>query len=170
MARRKSKNFSVRIPVLGGATAVIDSGDVELVKQYTWRIGGTDGRSVISDMDEKTIRLENLIMGVMGKVEVTFSDSNKLNFRRSNLHVDEANSTNTFRGVIFHPSKQRFQARVFKNRLAYRGPYRLSVDEAASDYDAMARGIIGSKAVLNFPTDEEKITPRSHAYPETGEK
>lgn len=155
MARRKSKDFSVRIPVLGGATAVIDSGDVELVKQYTWRIGGTDGRSIISDIDEKTIRLENLIMGVMGGVEVTFSDSNKLNFRRSNLHVDAANSTSVFRGVIFHPAKQRFQARVLKNRLAYRGPYRLSVEEAARDYDDMARGIFGDKAICNFPRNGE---------------
>jgi hypothetical protein len=150
MAGRKSKDFSVRISVQGGATAIVDSGDRELAKQYIWRIGGSDGRSVISDVDNKTVRLENLIMGVIEDVTVTFSDSNKFNFRRSNLQVEETNSVVNLRGVVFHPSKKRFQARVLKNRLTYRGPYRRSKKEAAHDYDLMARGILGFNAVVNF--------------------
>lgn len=154
MAGRKSKDFSVRIPVSGGATAIVDSADVELVKQYAWHLGGDDHQSVVSSDCGITVHLEHLIMGTLGGGKVIFTDGNKFNFRRSNLHISAPHSVSGFRGVVYHPQKQRFQARVHQNRHTFRGPYRLSAKEAAEDYDAMARGLFLNNAILNFPENK----------------
>jgi hypothetical protein len=154
-----------KIPV-GSGVALVDSCDAHLVRQYRWHPGGTKNHYAITAINGKNTYMHRLILDA-GKGEIVdHIDGNPLNNRRSNLRLvtpseNSANRSETsnpwgFKGVCYYEQKHKFQARVCKEGATYRGPYRKTPEQAAQDYDALARGIYGPFATFNFPQPGER--------------
>ncbi|MEQ8226783.1 MAG: HNH endonuclease [Rhodospirillales bacterium] len=158
-----------QIPV-GDRVAVVDAQDAHIIKQYRWRRGGTGGGYAVARVKGSTVYMHRLIMGAGAGEIVDHANGDTMDNRRSNLRLvtrseNAANRATTenasgFRGVVFHPLKNRYQGRVSKDGGTYRGPYRRKAEDAARDFDALARGLYGACCSFNFPMDGERgVTP-----------
>lgn len=146
--------------------AMVDPSDAHLVRQYAWHRGGTKDGYAATTIKGKTTYMHRLILGAAASEIVDHIDGNPLNNRRSNLRIvtRSQNAANLafsrnpygFKGVCFYPEKNRYQGRVCKDSGTFRGPYRKTPEEAARDYDAMARGIHGDHTTYNFPLPGER--------------
>ncbi len=159
------------VPLVGGGVALVDMADATLVSQYTWRPGGTGGRyavALISDRAKKTVAtvyLHRLVMAAGGGDIIDHIDGNTLNCRRANLrfvdgsenaaNIQRTRNSTGYRGVVFHPKRCRWQARIERNG-RYRGPFRTTAEAAAQDADALLRGLYGDIVAFNFPNPGER--------------
>lgn len=164
-----------RIKIAGGEIALVDAVDAHLVRQYRWHHGGTRNRYVVAyartGRGKPKIYLHRLIMAAAPGEIVDHIDGDPMNNRRSNLRLvsrseNAVNLTHTrnetgFRGVAFFPAQKKYQGRVQKDGGVFRGPYRKSPEQAASDFDAMARGLFGDYATFNFPRQSERGVQRT---------
>jgi len=160
-----------KIDIAGGSVALVDPEDAHLVRQYRWHRGGTKNRYAAANIDGKTTYMHRVIMATVPGEIVDHIDGDPLNNRRSNLRLvsrseNAANMTNTsnatgYRGVAYFPEKRKYQGRLQKDGGVYRGPYRKSPEQAANDFDALARGLFGQCATYNFPRQGERGVQRA---------
>ena len=155
-----------RIELSNGALALVDMADRHLVSEYRWHPGGTKNGYAIARVKGANVYLHRLIMGAGTDDMVDHIDGDPLNCLRSNLRYvtrsqNAANLSCTknqtgYRGVAYFPERVRYQARVMCKGATFRGPYRKNAEEAAQDFDSMARGIFGEHATYNFPGENER--------------
>ncbi len=158
-----------------GAEILVDCQDYERLRRKRWFPAGTDGRyagrTEVTGGVSRRIYIHREIMSPPPGCVVDHLDGDGLNNTRANLRIasrseNSANRTITrnstgFHGVCTDPDGERYQASVTKDGARYRGPWRHDPETAANDYDAMARGIHGDFAVLNFPRSDERGVERS---------
>ncbi|NIA67604.1 hypothetical protein HBA54_03275 [Pelagibius litoralis] len=155
-----------KIPIGEGKHALVDACDYELASEYSWHLGGTDRKYVAGTVNGSTGYLHRVVMGAGPDDIVDHRDGNPLNCRRDNLRMathsqNGANRSfhrnqNGYRGVAHYPKRNKYQGRIRHEGGIYRGPYRDSAVQAATDYDALARGLFGEFASFNFPRQGER--------------
>lgn len=149
--------------------ALVDPCDAALVREYSWHLGGTDKRYArTSSLGGQY--MHRLIVAPGPGEFVDHVNGHCLDNRRVNLRIasrsdNAANIAITsnatgYKGVNFHPEKRTYQARLCKDGQIFRGPNRKKPEEAALDYDGLARGIHGPFAVVNFPIGTERGVER----------
>ncbi len=167
------------IPLTDGSGTFVDRADYERLNQYCWyRAGDGDsyaGRSVKRNGKWRVVYLHRELMAPPPGFVVDHANGNKLDNRRENLRICTyaQNSANRavclnhtgFLGIGYDPVQDRFQAGVTQDGARFRGPWRLTALEAAKDYDALARGIHGEYARLNFPEPGEQGVIRPGGAP-----
>lgn len=161
-----SQSRMCKIPLVSGGNAFVNIADWHLVKEYNWWRGGTKNRYAVAKSNGLTVYMHRLIMAAGPDDIVDHIDGEPLNCCRTNLRfvTKSQNSANLstsrnpsgYRGVCFFPAKRKFQARVMKDHKSFRGPYRETAEEAAHDFDALARGLFGEYASYNFPQQNER--------------
>lgn len=112
-----------------GKKFFIDTEDLELAKQYCWRIDKQSGYVIANSRngENKIIWLHRLVMGVTNKeIYVDHSDWNKRNNKKSNLRIAtksennmnikrKSNNTSGYTGVTINKRTGKFVARISKN-------------------------------------------------------
>lgn len=147
-----------------GKVALVDDGDLELVSQYKWQAKPTAHRFdtwyAFRHYDGTTQYLHRLIMGAKNGEHVDHINSDGLDNRRCNLRLCDksqnmANArisrTLPYRAIHYNQTKDRWQGRIWINHRPVRGPWRVSMAEAAIDRDLLAVKHYGEFAILNFP-------------------
>ncbi|MEQ9491739.1 MAG: HNH endonuclease signature motif containing protein [Alphaproteobacteria bacterium] len=158
-----------KVPV-GEGFALIDACDSYLVRQYRWHPGGTDNAYAQAKIDGKTVYLHRLIMAPGPGEMVDHVNGDRLDCRRRNLRIaspsencaNRSITTNPtgFKGVVVHKTGRKFQARCERDGGVFRGPFRQTAEQAADDYDRLARGVFGDFATFNFPRKGERGVDR----------
>ena len=154
------------IELSNGSISLVDMADRHLVSEYRWCPGGTKNGYATARVNSVNVYLHRLIMGAGPGDVIDHIDGDPLNCLRVNLrqvtrsqnaaNLSCTNNQTGFRGVAYYPVKVRYQARVMCKGATFRGPYRREAEEAAQDFDAMARGIFGEHATYNFPRQGER--------------
>ena len=162
-----------KIILATGEVAPVDMTDAHLVRQHKWHRGGTGNRYVVASTPkgEPPLYLHRLIMAPGPNEIIDHINGDPLDNRRSNLRIvtpsqNAANLTETknqtgYRGVAVYGPK-RFRAMLEHHGGVFRGPSRRTAEQAARDFDAMARGIFGAFATYNFPRDGERGVRRAN--------
>lgn len=157
-----------------GKPILVDRADYARLNQYRWFPAGTKngyaGRYVKRNGKNRVLYLHRELLAPPPGFVVDHINGDTLDNRRENLRIctraqNSANRTichsqSGFLGVAYDGTQNRFQAGVTKNGSRFRGPWRLTAREAAQDYDALARGIHGEFARLNFPESGEQGVSR----------
>jgi hypothetical protein len=161
--------YPVKIKLTKGCVATIDDTDFDLVKSWQWRVKEDTHKSgvlryAIATIGGKLVGMHNLLVG--GRAD--HRDGDGLNNRRSNLRrctqgQNLANrkcySKHGFKGIcksLELSRKNRWHAQITRDRKNIHGPWRPTPEEAARDYDAMARAVHREFATLNFPKRGER--------------
>jgi len=154
---------------VGPEVTLVDACDAALVRENgPWHLGGTNSNYAKSYQGGY---LHRLIMAPGPDEFVDHINGDCLDNRRRNLRIAtrSENCANTavvlnstgYKGVAVYPKKKkRYQARLCKHGQVFRGPYRATAEEAARDYDGLARGIHGPFAAVNFPIENERGVDR----------
>jgi hypothetical protein len=162
-----------------GKPILVDRADHARLNQYRWFAAGTQdryaGRSVKRNGKWRVAYLHRELTAPPHGFVVDHIDGNPLNNTRANLRIctkaqNSANRTvclnhTGFLGIGFDPAQGRYQAAVTQDGSRFRGPWRLTAIEAARDYDALARGVHGEYARLNFPEPGEQGVIRPGGAP-----
>lgn len=157
-----------------GAEILVDRADYDRLNQYRWFAAGTKngyaGRSGKRNGKSRILYMHREIMSPPPGFVVDHVNGDTLDNRRSNLRIctkarNSANRTvclnhTGFLGIGFDPAQGRYQASVMQDGSRFRGPWRLTAQEAAKDYDCLARGVHGEFARLNFPEPGEQGVTR----------
>lgn len=157
--------FGVRMK--GGQVALVDEGDVEKVKGYTWHVDkkGYARTSLRREHGSRgVLMMHRLILGLKTgyPVQVDHKNGNKLDNRQENLRVatqgenarnrgKSGQSGNHYKGVKWHKRNKRWEARVTLNGVRVTKSGFKTEEEAARAYDEMAKKYHGEFARLNFP-------------------
>jgi hypothetical protein len=166
------------IALTQGHVAIVDDEDFERVSQWTWRAvrprptatvygyasaAGCPGR-------RRAIALHRFILGAVKGDVVDHVDGNGLNNTRANLRLcpPGQHSANRrgggalpYKGISYRKTAQRYVAQLRKAGVGYIGPTRRTLEEAARDYDVLAKKHFGEFARLNFPDVGEQPAVRS---------
>ncbi|WP_420732156.1 HNH endonuclease [Hwanghaeella sp. 1Z406] len=162
-----------------GKPILVDRADHARLNQYRWFPAGTNngyaGRSVTRNGKSRVCYMHREVMAPAPGLVVDHANGDTLDNRRSNLRIctraeNSANRTvclnhTGFLGIGFDPAQGRYQAAVTQNGSRFRGPWRLTAQEAAKDYDCLARGVHGEFARLNFPEPGEQGVSRPGGAP-----
>jgi hypothetical protein len=155
------------ISVAKGMKALLDSKDFAAVSKFDWTAWKIRGRifvarTVLARGARKKQYLHAFLLKPGRGKNVIFLSGNRLDFRRKNLAVTDAQgrsahrkiskkgNSSRYRGVSWHKKSGRWQA-VIKNRekLEWLGNFS-SQKEAAHAYDKRAKQLYGKFASLNF--------------------
>jgi hypothetical protein len=142
---------------------IIDDDDFERVSKHSWCI--EKSRSYIyanSRINYKMVMLHRFIMNCPKDKIVDHKNMNTLDNRKCNLRIctksqnqmnrgKTKNNTTGFKGVIFNKEKDKFIARITKDKKVFRLGSFNTVEEAARVYDNYAIKLHGEFAYLNFP-------------------
>jgi hypothetical protein len=167
-----------RVPVrsrLHTMEALIDAADLPKVEGRHWNVSrrGKGGAMevILSSVSERTVPLKRIIMGVESadcKAQlVCFRNGDPLDLRRENLVVtsfaEKAGSSakmkvragrpvsSAYKGVVWDNVRRVWKAQIGQRPHNYMlGRFRDEA-QAAAAYDAAARAMFGTAAVLNFP-------------------
>tara|TARA_R110000782_G_scaffold73158_2_gene146395 strand:+ start:76 stop:615 length:540 start_codon:yes stop_codon:yes gene_type:complete len=161
----------IKIPIVGGNVALVDPSDAPLMREYKWHMGGHLSKYAKTSVGKSGVFMHRLIMDPPANMDVDHINGDPLDNRRANLRLatrsqNAANRTYTnsgtgYKGVYYYPSRERYQGTVRADGGRYRGPYRESAEDAARDHDALARGLFGAFATVNFPGPGERgVIPR----------
>ena len=159
-----------RIKLKTGEVAFVDLNDAHLVREYSWHRGGTQNRYAVAyakkGRGKAPLYLHRLVMGAGDSDIVDHIDGHPLNNRKENLRIvtrsqNAANRSKTYnssgyRGAFYFPSKQKYKARLTCDGGVFSGPYRATAEQAAHDWDALARALFGKHATFNFPRKGER--------------
>lgn len=160
-----------KIPIAGGGFAVIDAEDYELVAVASWHWGGTGRLYPVSKSkiyDGRTTYMHRVIAKAQPNELVDHRNGDrtlcrKFNLRKATPGQNSANRGHTrnrhgYVGISYHPDKKArpYRAALTKDGVTRRGKYRATAEEAAQDYDSMAREAWGAFASLNFPAPGER--------------
>jgi len=145
---------------IGDEWAVIDIGDVDLVKDYTWHISG--GYINTKLQDGKTISLHRLVMDakddrsrVIDHRDGDPKNNVKSNLREcsmsQNLHSTGNRRTNTSgaKGVSWHKRSKKWQATATLNFKQYWIGVYDTIEEAAAARDVFIKQLVGEFAITN---------------------
>lgn len=159
---------TLSIPLTQGKSALIDDEDAALITGHRWYAAyhpsPCGGRwYALARIDGRNVYMHRLLMG-HPELWVDHKNGDGLDNRRSanlRLATPAQNSVNRsheprgnsgYRGVIFDRGKWRVVVQV--NGKRYQKRTAVTAEEAARQYDEMARELLGDFAVLNFPEQE----------------
>lgn len=159
---------TVSVPLTKGMHALIDAGDLELVRPYRWHAQVARNTAYATtgngQNNNPRIRMHRLIVGP-GTGEPDHINGDGLDNRRCNLRLlthqqnlrrakqVHPGSTSRFRGVAWSRGKQRWVVHIKVDGRSRFVGYFYDEVEAALAYDRAARVYHGEFCVLNF--DEE---------------
>jgi hypothetical protein len=163
----------IRVPEIyltRGRVAIVDAEDVDVLSAFSWTFHPGDASIgegyAMSNLNGKTIYMHRFLLGASPGQEVDHKNRNSLDNRRSNLRIATRSQQavnvhykpgiSGYRGVQcdFHKAKP-YRAKITIIGAVTRGQYRKTAEEAAADYDALARSAFGEFAILNFPAGSE---------------
>lgn len=157
------------IPLSRGLSAIVDDADYESLTQHSWHAvpagrNGVSGHYAVrcaNGCTPSTVYMHREILGAGRGHIVDHADRNGLNNQRRNLRFCTAslNLGNTkrinrsgFRGVYWHGRKKRWYAQIQFAGQRETSKRFVDAQDAAREYDAMARRYFGEFATLNFPS------------------
>lgn len=157
--------MAVEIPLRGlGGVAIIDDQDADLILPLNWYAVKSKcliyARRNSAAPGRETIRMHRFILNAQKGELVDHVDGDTLNNRRSNLRICSLSQSNMnrcghgrsgYKGIIIDDRRQIFRARIKSNGAVFHGRRRKTAEEAARDYDELARNYHGEFAFLNFP-------------------
>lgn len=177
-----------RVPLSGetarGREALIDADALPLVQTRRWRFAAAEtgrGGEVQTMIPSENIRLHYVVMGITSDTEfhVGHRNDDPLDCRRANLVVrtltdTAANKrkqatwcgrpcTSRFKGVCWDRRRERWYAKIKKDRVTrHLGSFRDEI-AAAQRYDEAARELFGEHARVNFPDGVDARLERESA-------
>lgn len=145
-----------------GFKAFVDDEDYDRVSRYRWYVF-TTGNSVYAStmMNKRRVMMHRFILEITdSKIHIDHKDHNGLNNQRVNLRECSAaenkrhskircDSKNKYKGVSFDKDKKKWRAQIFYDNKRYRGPRFKTQEEAALDYNRLAKLHHGEFAFLN---------------------
>jgi hypothetical protein len=172
MAAGGDPHGGVAIPLSRGKVAWVDAADAPRVQRYLWSYlpprGKRRGTGYAVRMETRAdgtrhlIQLHRFLLRASRGVSIDHVDNDGLNCRRSNLRVAtrsqnglneglDARSSSGWLGVVRW--KDGWRGQVVKDGRRYRTGVMGSASEAARERDALAWGLYGEFARLNFPEE-----------------
>lgn len=143
-----------------------DEEDRDKILKYFWTVQKLNGEyvAVARESYERTLLLHRYVTTTDRAYIVDAIDGNHLNCVKSNLRIQtrSAKSHNSrsihnatgFRGVSKEtPKSKKFRVQIAGNTV---GGF-LTVEEAAKEYDRLARILYGTAAVTNFDTEGNRL-------------
>lgn len=155
----KALAMSKMVPIEGGAVALVDDQDYELVSGYTWKLH--DQGYAYSSVRGRTIYMHRLILDAPPDREVDHkSRQDRLDNRRSNIRLSTRSQNmmnrprpngvkSPYRGVRFHKQSGRWDARIKLDKREISLGYYPAPDDAARAYNLAAKILHGEFAQLN---------------------
>jgi hypothetical protein len=158
------------IQLTRGRVAIVDAEDAEALSAFSWSFNPSESTIgegyAMSNLNGKTIYMHRLLLGARPGQEVDHANRNSLDNRRSNLrfatrsqqavNVHYKPGISGYRGVQCDFDRTRpYRAKITIDGRTVRGMYRKTAEQAATDYDELARGAFGEFAILNFPDGTE---------------
>jgi len=146
-----------------GEVAVVDDGDLATVSAHRWwakpRDATNGGYYAYCNIGGRTVYMHRLLMDAPRGLTVDHINGDGLDNRRSNLRLATIGQNNANKAIVRSASGYRgvsrrrtlFRAQIGRWPNIQRGPYRVSAEEAARDYDQFALDRFGEFASLNFP-------------------
>ena len=156
----------LRVPVLNGADAHVDSSDYELISKHKWQL--TDGGYARTTIKSKNVFMHRMVLGLTRAEapHIDHIDGNGLNNRRANLRAADAqknawnrrlsvrNKTSQYKAVTLRHSGA-WSVRVRTESRCWYGSFKTE-ELAARAYDVVAVAWFGEFANLNFPGEIEQ--------------
>lgn len=152
-----------------GKVAVVDDEDFEWLSQWKWCAVRNHHtfyairKERLADGKRQTVRMHREIMNVEAGIKVDHKDGDGLNNTRNNLRAATnqqnlwnrllpSHNTSGYKGIYRVKSKWRAEIKVngTKKSLGYFS----SAEEAARQYDVVAKELHGEFARLNFPSEQ----------------
>jgi hypothetical protein len=158
-----------RIPLTQGQFAIVDPEDYPRLAKYKWHANKARDTYYAQRKlwlprlkKEITIKMHRQILNVPHNLLVDHINHNPLDNRKANLRpaTHSQNTCNTpkyrrsrsrYKGVTWHKPKQKWNARIRKNRRTISLGYFNNEIDAAKAYDRAAKKYHGDFAVLNSP-------------------
>lgn len=182
----------VRIPLTKDRYAILDEIDSDLAElkwyvQYHETGNGfyAQRQTRVAVNKQRPQMMHDVVLArKLGRPLLEHEESDHINHdtldnRRSNLRVatreqnmqnrrKQSNNTSGYKGVSWHKTRSRWQARIAANNKNYFLGFFDNAEEAARAYDTAAQEFHGEFAVLNFPrptdtTGQPLIAEVSHA-------
>ena len=171
-----------------GEPFTVDDEDAPLVKRFEWRLvtcktkGGKQNRDLVTlalpRFGSKSLRLRALIMGTHPQAGMLayVINGDSLCMEKSNLawmnaitlrhRTAAVKNVHGFRGIVLPPACRRWTVR----NLNQKGSCNLhnTAEEAALDYDRIARERYGCCARVNFPLPDDPVPEGIHFPPFNG--
>jgi hypothetical protein len=156
------------IPLTRGKIALVDDGDYEKLKSYTWHASKSGRRWYAATNIPKAgggysyAKMHRLILGTAVDKDTDHEDGDGLNNQRKNLRemtrVENSRAfrrkpygkTSPFRGVSWAREKQRWSADLRLNTKRIHLGYFSSELDAARAYDCGALQHFGTGAIINL--------------------
>jgi hypothetical protein len=156
-----------------GLVALVDDADFDQVGQFKWSAHRTKyaiyacTRTPRGNGPRKTILLHRFLMKPPEGFVVDHISGNGLDNTRANLRVvpmrdncrnrrRDVNCVTAFKGVHFDKKYGKWIAAINVGNRRYYGKFRSTAEEAARDYDDLARTHFGEFGRYNFPLDGER--------------
>jgi len=142
---------------LGDKTKVlVDDEDLGLVSQFRWGLDRQRNR-VQTTINNKTVRLHQLIMNPVKSMVVDHINGNALDNQRNNLRIClqsdnsknrklNSNSKTGFKGVTFNKNESKWAAEIVSDKKRYFLGYFTSPIEASDAYNDKAKLLHGEFA------------------------
>lgn len=145
--------------------AIVDDQDYYWLIKFKWCF---DGRYAQTRINNKTIRMHQMIMGKKDGHELDHHNHNKLDNRRSNIRFSTRNQNNSnklkttkpksskYKGCSLIKSTGKWRASITFNKKATNLGHYDSEEDAARVFDRAAIKYHKDFAFLNFPNDINK--------------
>lgn len=167
----KILKFLIESPKYGDFEVIVDAGDYNIIKNYTWYIHFSSTAKLFDNIcsslyiDGKTfiIRLHNLIMNdkYIDHKNGNICDNRKENLRKctqsENMHNTNKpkNNTSSYKGVHWNKINKKWVAQICINyKIQYIGSF-TNIIKAAEAYNKKAVELFGEFARLNIIKDED---------------
>jgi hypothetical protein len=159
----------------GKAYAIVDDEDFDYLNQWKWKFNkgramrnqhiGTVGNWRDGKRKDKAVLMHRVIMGEPEGMDVDHENRNALDNRKANLrictHAENrrnnkiySNNTIGYKGVYWDKRKLKYYTQISFMGKKYTLALFESAEEAAKEYDHVARQLYGEFATLNFEGDK----------------
>lgn len=155
-----------KIPLNNGEYALVDTEDLDIVKNYTWYKDNNGYVRTRFYKTKKAVAIHSLVLPHNKEFCIDHISMNKLDNRKSNLRVVtysknssntnvHVNNTSGYRGVTFDKSVKKWRAYITRDKHINRIGRFDTPELAAKAYDEYCRKYDGNHARLNFPNEGE---------------